>query len=155
VPPEVAALSSERIEVRGHVADLAPLFAQCRVSVAPLRFGAGIKGKIVTSLISGVPVVATSVAAEGMGLQPEKSILVADAPDRFAHQILRLYSDAELWQELSENGCRAFEERFSLAAGSSKILAVMDGLVEAARQRHSTGMCQVPKLERSAAGKAT
>jgi glycosyltransferase involved in cell wall biosynthesis len=155
VPPEVAALSSERINVRGHVADLAPLLAQCRVSVAPLRFGAGVKGKIVTSLSSGVPVVATSVAAEGMGLHPEQSILVADTPDQFADQILRLYSDAELWQKLSENGCRAFEERFSLTAGSSKILAVMDELVESARQRHARGMRPAPRLERGASSKAT
>ena len=65
IPNEIAALRSDRIDVRGHVKNLAPLFAACRLSIAPLRYGAGIKGKIVTSLSFGVPVVATSIAAEG------------------------------------------------------------------------------------------
>ena len=66
VPADVAALASDNIEVRGYVDDLALLFSTCRISVAPLRYGGGIKGKIVSSLSYGVPVVATSIAAEGI-----------------------------------------------------------------------------------------
>ena len=80
VPAEIAALAADDIEVRGWVAELAPLFAACRLSVAPLRYGGGIKGKIVSSLSYGVPVVASSIAAEGMELQHEENILVADTP---------------------------------------------------------------------------
>ncbi len=132
VPAEIAALACDQIDVRGYVEDLAPLFAACRLSVAPLRYGGGIKGKIVTSLSYGVPVVATSIAAEGMGLRHEEDILVADAPDVMADQILRLYEDADLWQRLSANGYQAFQDKFSLAVGAGKVLAVLDGLLASA-----------------------
>ncbi len=130
VPNEIAALASDRIDVRGHVKNLAPLFAACRLSVAPLRYGAGTKGKIVTSLSFGVPVVATSIAAEGMGLQHEENILIADTPDAMADQIVRLYDNADLWARLSSNGYQAFLREFSIAQGSHKILSIFDGLID-------------------------
>jgi glycosyltransferase involved in cell wall biosynthesis len=131
LPGEIAALASDKIEVRGHVADLASLFNACRLSIAPLRYGGGIKGKIVTSLSYGVPVVASSVAAEGMGLLHEENILVADDPDDMADQIVKLYADADLWLKLSSNGYEAFQNKFSEASGASKVLALFDGLVAA------------------------
>jgi len=129
VPAEVAALAADDIEVRGYVPELAPLFAACRLSVAPLRYGGGIKGKILSSLSYGVPVVASSIAAEGMELQPEESILVADAPHDIADQVIRLCQDDALWRRLSRNGHQAFIDRFSLAAGAPRVLAVFDELV--------------------------
>jgi glycosyltransferase involved in cell wall biosynthesis len=134
VPDDIAALASDKIEVRGYIEDLAPLFASCRLSVAPLRYGAGIKGKIVTSLSYGVPVVATSIAAEGADLLHDETILIADTPDEMADQIMRLYDDVHLWQRLSANGYQAFQDKFSLAAGALKVLAVVDGLVASARR---------------------
>jgi len=132
-PPDIAALASDTIDVRDYVSDLAPLHASARVSVAPLRYGAGIKGKIVSSLSYGVPVVATTVAAEGAGLQHGENILVADEPDAMAREIMRLYDDADLWRRLSANGLRSFEDLFSLAAGTPKLIAIMDELVASPR----------------------
>lgn len=132
MPPEIAALASEDIEVRGYVRQLGPLFAACRLSVAPLRYGGGIKGKIVTSLSHGVPVVATSIAAEGMSLRHDTDVLLADTPQEMARQIMRLYHDGDLWRQLSANGYQTFKDNFSLAAGAGKILAVMDGLMASA-----------------------
>jgi O-antigen biosynthesis protein len=132
VPGEIAALASDSIEVRGHVPDLASVFNGCRLSIAPLRYGAGIKGKVVSSLSYGVPVVATSIAVEGMGLQHEENVLVAEDPDEMADQILRLYTDAELWLRLSSNGYQAFQATFSEASsGAEKVLTVFDGLAGA------------------------
>jgi len=131
-PDEIAALASDKIAVIGHVGDLGTLFAACRLSVAPLRYGGGIKGKIVTSLSYGLPVVATSIAAEGMGLSHEQDILLADAADAMADQIMRLYDDPDLWQRLSSNGCQAFQDKFSLTAGAGKVLAVLEGLLASA-----------------------
>lgn len=133
LPSEITAPASDKIDVRGYVADLGPLFDACRLSIAPLRFGAGIKGKIISSLSYSLPVVASSIAVEGMGLQHEKDVLVADAPDEMAHQILRLYGDAELWRRLAENGYETFHTRFSEAAGAPKLLAVFDGLMRSAK----------------------
>ena len=131
MPGEILALASDRIEVRGHVRDLAPLFAACRLSIAPLRYGAGVKGKIVSSLSFGVPVVATSIAAEGMGLRHGDDILVADAPEAMADHIIGLYGDEHLWRRLSSRGYQAFQDNFSLASGGPKVVAVVDGLVAA------------------------
>src|SRR5262249_34206135 len=128
-PPEIVALASDRIEVRGQVADLAPLFDACRLSVAPVRFGAGIKGKIVSSLSYGVPGVASSIAAEGMSLHYNDEVLVADTPDAMATEILRLYRDPVLWQKLSSNGYHAFEDHFSQDAVAGRIVGLFDNLI--------------------------
>jgi glycosyltransferase involved in cell wall biosynthesis len=137
VTPEIKALASDRIVVRGYVRDLAPLFRKHRLSVAPLRYGGGIKGKIVTSLSFGVPVVATSIATEGMGLGNDDGILVADTADRMAEQIVGLYNDSDLWQRLSSNGHLTFQNRFSLAAGAGKVLAVINEVIGARPPAHT------------------
>lgn len=134
VPDDIVALASDTIEVPGFVADLAPLFAACRLSIAPLRYGAGIKGKIVTSLSHAVPVVATSIAAEGMGLRDGRDILIADAPAAFAERIAALCDNGWLWRRLSANGYRAFRNQFSLEAGEGAVLQVMEQLLALPRQ---------------------
>jgi glycosyltransferase involved in cell wall biosynthesis len=128
IPEDISSLHSDTIDVRGYVEDLQPLFSKCRLSIAPLRFGGGIKGKIVTSLSYGVPVVATTIAAEGMQLMHDENILVADSPSDIADQVLRACSDPVLWQKLSSNGKTAFARQFSFAAGQDKVLAVFDSL---------------------------
>lgn len=128
IPSEISDLASDSIDVRGYVEDLQPLFAGFRLSIAPLRFGGGIKGKIVTSLSHGVPVVATTIAAEGMQLVHNENILIADSPLDMADQILTACSDPALWQKLSSNGLDAFARQFSHAAGKDTVLAVFDGL---------------------------
>jgi O-antigen biosynthesis protein len=133
MPDEIRALAAAKIDVRGYVEDLASLFAACRLSIAPLRYGGGIKGKIVTSLSYGLPVVASSIAAEGMGLQHGENIIIADDADQVADQIMRLYHDAELWQRLSVDGYHAFRDKFSLAAGTDAVLAVFNGLLGTGR----------------------
>lgn len=125
----VAAFASESIEARGHVPDLEPLFAAARLSVAPLRYGAGVKGKIVSSLSYGVPVVATSIAAEGTGLVHRRNVLVADTPRAMAREIVRLLTDDELWLKLSVAGFDFFEATFSHKAGAPQILSLIDRLL--------------------------
>ena len=104
-PPAVQALDRQPgIRVHGHVADLESLLDGCRVSLAPLRYGAGIKGKVNQSLARGLPVVGTSCAIEGMELQDGRDVLVADDADAFADQVARLHGDAALWHALREGG---------------------------------------------------
>jgi glycosyltransferase involved in cell wall biosynthesis len=109
------------------------LFASCRLSIAPLRYGGGVKGKIVSSLSYGVPVVATSIAAEGMGLRHDHDVLIGDEPDTMADAIVRLYGDPALWRRLSRNGYETFVRTFSERASAKKIVRVFDDLVAAAR----------------------
>jgi glycosyltransferase involved in cell wall biosynthesis len=88
VPAEIAALADKRLLVHGFVADLAPCLDGCRISVAPLRYGAGVKGKVNQAMAHGLPVVATSIAVEGMQLVPGADVLVADDPGRFAEAVI-------------------------------------------------------------------
>jgi O-antigen biosynthesis protein len=103
-PARWQSLASDRVEIVGFAADLTPLFAEARVCIAPLRFGAGFKGKIATALAEGVPVVTTSVGAEGMNLEPGVNVLVGDTAEAFRRLVLDLYGDEALWKRLSAAG---------------------------------------------------
>jgi GT2 family glycosyltransferase/glycosyltransferase involved in cell wall biosynthesis len=121
VPPEVAALANERIVVAGLQRDVRPFFDSIKLSVAPLRFGAGVKGKINQSMAFGVPVVATSLAIEGMDLQDREDVLVADEPKEFARALIELYESEDLWNRLSENGIRKTRALYSTDAARKKL----------------------------------
>ncbi|RKT44484.1 glycosyltransferase [Thiocapsa rosea] len=114
--PEVLGLEGNGVEVLGYVEDIEPLFARVRITVAPLLYGAGLKGKVVTSLGYGVPCVVTPTAAEGLELDDGQGILVAAEPEAFAAAIVRLYEVADEWERSSLAGLRAVTERFSVAA---------------------------------------
>jgi GT2 family glycosyltransferase/glycosyltransferase involved in cell wall biosynthesis len=99
-----AALAGPGVTVEGTVASTLPYLHRARVSVAPLRYGAGMKGKVGEAMAAGVPVVVTTIAAEGMGLVDEENALVADTASAFAAAVDRLYGDPELWQRLRDAG---------------------------------------------------
>jgi len=113
VPASVRALATEDFVVTGYVVDVAPYFTGCRVSIAPLRYGAGVKGKVNFAMSYGLPVVATSAAIEGMFLKPDCDVLVADAAPEFAAAIVRLYQDEVLWHRLAAGGRENIRTYFS------------------------------------------
>ena len=105
--PEIEALKSDRVMVTGYIEDVTPYFLSHKLSVSPLRYGAGMKGKIGQSLEYSLPVVSTEIGTEGMNLIPEAEILEANNSDDFARQILRLYNTRELWCRLAQNSGKA------------------------------------------------
>ena len=118
-----------------------PLFEACRVFVAPLRSGAGVKGKILQSMSYGLPVVTTDVGAEGLELQDGETAMIARDAETFAEKVIELYCDAELWTEISRNSveqlrrthtvetCRAtLEEILSAVPGAGKSPARKESL---------------------------
>jgi GT2 family glycosyltransferase/glycosyltransferase involved in cell wall biosynthesis len=120
-PPEVVALGTENVIVTGLQRDVRPFFESVKLSVAPLRWGAGVKGKINQSIAFGVPVVATSLAVEGMELTDHEDILVADEPEDFARALIELYESEELWNRLSENGIKKTKLLYSIEAARSRL----------------------------------
>jgi len=120
-PPEIVALATERVIVAGLQRDVRPFFDGVKLSIAPLRFGAGVKGKINQSMAFGVPVVATSLAIEGMELHDRENILVADEPEDFGWALIELYESEELWSQLSENGIRKTRELYSTETARKKL----------------------------------
>lgn len=99
----------------GHLPDIEPWFEGLRLTVAPLRYGAGLKGKVVSSLAAGVPCVATSIAMEGIAMR-EEAALVADTPEALAQAIVAVHSDPVLWSRLSTDGRAYVEAHLSIAA---------------------------------------
>lgn len=121
MPDAIRALASERIIATGFVETLDEYLDGCRLSVAPLRYGAGVKGKVNQSMAHGQPVVATALAAEGMFLTHDIDVLIADAPAQFADAVVRLYRDQTLWQRLSQAGLANVERHFSFHAAKTAL----------------------------------
>lgn len=116
VPEAIRALADEHVLVHGYIEDIAPYMDNCRISVAPLRYGAGVKGKVNMAMSYGLPVVATTAAVEGMHVRAGDDVLVADEAAAFATEVVRLYRSESLWNRLSANGLANVERHFSFAA---------------------------------------
>jgi len=132
-PPEIFALGDRAgVDIVGFVTDLTKLLGQNRMSVAPLRYGAGVKGKVGQSLAHGLPVVTTAVGAEGMGLRDGEHVLIADTPEDFAAAVLRLATDDVLWNRLRSNGREVIKSTQSTRAIRSKLEAILNGSLHGA-----------------------
>lgn len=127
-PAELHALACEDVLISGFVDDLAPLLDKMRVSVAPIRYGAGIKGKIGSAMAVGLPVVATPLAAEGMSLMDGETILVAEGAKPFADAIAKLYQDESLWNQISQNGLVFAEKTWGAEAAWQALSVILDDL---------------------------
>jgi GT2 family glycosyltransferase/glycosyltransferase involved in cell wall biosynthesis len=127
-PKEICDLASETILVIGFVENLIQFFEFAKLSIAPLRFGAGIKGKILTSLGYGVPCVATSIASEGIGLIDGVNVLVANTPKEYAAAVIRLYTSSELWSALRINGQDWIHQGYSRQVVSSTLMEVFKNI---------------------------
>ena len=101
---EVKALANESVIVTGWVKDTKPYLDQSRISIAPLRYGAGMKGKVGEAMSHGLPVITTSVGSEGMGIVNGEHAVVVDDNYDWVEQITNLYYNEELWKKLSQNG---------------------------------------------------
>jgi glycosyltransferase involved in cell wall biosynthesis len=123
---EVHALASEDVAVTGMVPDLRDVFDTVRVFVSPLRFGAGMKGKILSAMSYGVPVVTTSIGVEGFEAENGTHLLVADEPADFAAATLRIYRSRPLWRDLSRNGMQLVAERYSRTQGKRLLAAAIE-----------------------------
>ena len=137
MPAEVENLGmNDGVRTIGYVEDLAELFNGIRLTVAPLRYGAGAKGKVVSSLCHGVPVVASPVAAEGMNLEDGRDILIARDQAEWLRHLRHAYCNEAAWQGLSAAGLDAMHKSHTLDAGVEelrKILALNDDAPVAAR----------------------
>jgi glycosyltransferase involved in cell wall biosynthesis len=136
VPANVRALAAEDFVVTGYVPDVTSYFTGCRVSIAPLRYGAGVKGKINLAMSYGLPVVATTPSVEGMFLVPEQDVLVADDAKAYADAIVRVYHDEALWERLAAGGRENIRAHFSRDVARSaitRLLAFAHGTSAAAK----------------------
>ena len=117
VPPEFAKLAAEDVVIEGFVESVDQALDRARVFVAPLLSGAGIKGKVLEALASGIPSVLSPIAAEGIGIRDGLEALIADSPQAWADAILALYDDPRRWTEVGAAGRRYVGEHHSFARG--------------------------------------
>jgi polysaccharide biosynthesis protein PslH len=101
------------VKVTGFLDDVRPAIAQSWACIVPLRIGGGSRLKILQAMALGTPVVSTSKGAEGLDVTNEREILIADEPDTFANQTLRLLEDLDLRARLARNGRTLVEAKYS------------------------------------------
>ena len=118
-------VSHQGVVCLGKVDDLAPLFGARRLFAAPIRYGTGIITKNMHAIAHGLPVVTTSVGAEGMALVNNEHALIANSPDDFAAAILRLYRDQDLWTRIAAQGRSFIRSQFSLENLRSQIRKIV------------------------------
>ena len=111
--------------IAGFIPDVTPKYNDARLSISPLRYGAGVKGKVNLAMQYGVPVVATTISVEGMYLSDGENVLVADEPEAFADAIIRLHSDEALWNRLRDGGLDNIDEFFSRDAAQRALTEVL------------------------------
>ncbi len=146
VPAEIMELDCEDFRVLGHVSSLDEPLQQARIFIAPLRFGAGFKGKIAMAQSYGLPVVTTGIGAEGMELKNGETALIAGNAAGFARQVCRLYRDEELWQQISGNSINYVKKMFSPEKAGGVIMPVIEGAA-AAGSGAQTGGEPASKIE--------
>ena len=103
VNKEVNSITHKNIEFLGFVENVEPYFLNSKLMIAPLRYGAGVKGKVGQAFEYYLPVVTTSIGAEGMFLENDINAIIVDNATDFANKIIEVYNQSEIWEKLSKN----------------------------------------------------
>lgn len=133
---------SERFYIMGRADSATEVIGQARVMLAPIRFGAGVKGKLLEAMQTGTPSVTTCVGAEAMHINGTWNGLIADAPEEFVSAAVRLYTDQALWEEAQKTGFEILEQRYDKKKFESILSQRIEALflnLKAHRQKHFLG----------------
>jgi polysaccharide biosynthesis protein PslH len=114
------------ITLTGYLEDVRPVVAQSWLAVAPLRSGGGTRLKILEAMALGTPVTATSKGAEGLDVTPDKNILIADNPDDFALQCLRVLDSTSLRSTLAGEARHLVEQNYDWAMIGEKFCELVE-----------------------------
>ncbi|TMK80581.1 MAG: glycosyltransferase [Actinobacteria bacterium] len=129
--PEVIALEGQPgIEVSGTVADVRPYYREASVVIVPLRLGSGTRLKILEAMAAGVPVVSTTLGAEGLAARPGEEILIADTPADTVEAIVRLRRSPELRQALREQGRKLAVSRYEWRVIGERLYSIYENVVD-------------------------
>ncbi|MEM2676186.1 MAG: glycosyltransferase [Candidatus Bathyarchaeia archaeon] len=112
--PSVRALEMiPGVYVTGRVEDVRPYYNKAKVAVAPFRYGGGTKLKVLEAMALGVPVVATPIGSQGLGVEPGRHLFVADNPEVFPQHVIMLLDDEVLRRQIALNARRLVEQKYS------------------------------------------
>ena len=134
-PAEVRELANiDGVEVTGMVPDIRPYLADSAVFVSPLRFGAGMKNKVLAAMAAGVPVVATSLSVEGINVIDEQEVLLADSPKGLAAAVSRVFDDMYFRQSMEAAGLSLVQDQYSWQNSAERLGRVLQVVDTAAGQ---------------------
>jgi glycosyltransferase involved in cell wall biosynthesis len=128
-----------RVSVTGPVDDVRPYYAAAAAAVVPLRAGGGVRMKILEGMALGVPMVSTTIGAEGLSLEHGRELLIGDTPQELADAAIGLLRDPALGDRLARAARETALRRFSWES----VAAVLDGVYNSVVGRYSAN---VPRL---------
>jgi len=123
VTDEIQKLNGNNIKILGFVDDstLDDYYNKCRICIAPLRFGAGVKGKVLEAMFKQIPVITTTIGAEGIP-DAEDCMIIEDEPNKFAEKLINMYNDDEILEKLTESSYHYIMKNFT----SDRINSILD-----------------------------
>jgi len=125
IPEDIEKLQSDNVIVEGYIEDVADVYDSCRVFVAPLLAGAGIKGKVIDALAHGTPSVLTPIAAEGTPLRHGLEVMIAETAQEWADAVTRLYTEQALWEKMSAAAGEFARQHYSFENGRKLMLKAL------------------------------
>ena len=132
----------EGVLIKGFAEDVNEVMQQAKVCLAPIQFGAGLKGKLIDAITNGTPCVTSSVGAEGMFGDFEANGFVENNPKDFADKAVQLFQNGNLWKEKQQNGFEIINKRFNKNSFQkellNRIIKITDDL-ETKRLKNFTG----------------
>ena len=117
---------NNRFLIKGFAEDVNKVMQQAKVCLASIRFGAGLKGKLVDAMQNGTPCVTTTVGAEGMFGDLQANGFIEDTPEAFATKAVHLYENENLWNEKQQNGFQIINKRFNKIQHQQRFVAVLE-----------------------------
>ena len=136
-PAKITRLASSSVIIHGFVEDLDTFFSSMSLSVVPLRFGAGMKGKVGSALRCGLPVVSTSIGCEGTNIQPEEGVLIADNPTTFSAAVIKALTCEQTWHSLSNKGMSACKRLWGKEVTVKRLQSILKDLGLNAEPTHA------------------
>jgi glycosyltransferase involved in cell wall biosynthesis len=128
ITERIRALAADDVVIEGWVPSVTEVYATCRVFVAPLRSGAGLKGKVIGALAFGVPCVLSPVAAEGTGVRDGQEALIAETAAQWVESIACLYEDRSTWFKIHKGARDYAAGEFSFSKGQKLMQAALQSV---------------------------
>lgn len=111
--PQIKALASDKVEVTGWVADILDVYRSASIFAAPMLINSGMQNKLLEAMATPLPCITTTLANNAIGATPDKEVLIGDTPEAFAQQIIDLYKNHELAENICSNGRAFVRSRYS------------------------------------------
>ena len=123
--------------IKGRADDALEVIKNAKVVLAPIRFGAGIKGKLLEAMQCGTPSITSSIGAEAMAGTLEWNGFIKDNSNEFVEVVVKLYNDEKLWQQCQENGFKILDKRYKKSLFEKDFITEINSLLDNLKQHRN------------------